>query len=269
LSPNLFVLRHVRVPEGVIIRLISNLQDSSLCAKILTMVIIATHTNADFDTFSSMIAAKKLYPNAELVITGDMEKTLKDTLAEINLPYPIRTLKDIDLNKVIRVVLVDVKSRSRIGRLADIIDNNNVEVHIYDHHPVSDKNIKDSDEIKGHYSVIKDYGSTATILTHIIKDEMFDLEPMEATLIMAGIYEDTGNLTYTTTTVKDYEAAAFLLGHGADLKKVSSFTERKPSRDEAESLSELLKSEKIYTIEGVDITIAEIDIENFSGEVSL
>lgn len=226
------------------------------------MVIIATHTNADFDTFASMVAAKKLYPNAELVITGAVEKTLKTALKTLKLPYPIRTIDEIDLSKVIRVVLVDVKNKARIGKLSRIIDNNNVEIHIYDHHPIAEG------DILGHHMVIKEYGSTATILTHIIKNEKFEISPLEATIIMTGIYEDTGNLTFPTTCVEDFEAASFLLQSGADITKAASLIEREHSRDEATSLGELLKSETVYNIEGVEITIAELDIESFSGEVS-
>jgi tRNA nucleotidyltransferase (CCA-adding enzyme) len=43
----------------------------------------------------------------------------------------------------------------------------------------------------------------------------------EATLMMLGIYEDTGNLTFPSTTVDDYRAAAWLLEQGASLKTVS------------------------------------------------
>lgn len=226
------------------------------------MIIIATHINADFDTFASMIAAKKLYPNAELVLSGDTEKTLKIALKRLKLPYPILTINDIDLSKVTRIVLVDVQNKSRIGKLADIIDSKYVETHIYDHHP---KHIGD---IKGHFEVIKNYGSTATILTHIIKNENFDLTPIEATIIMAGIYEDTGCLTYSQTCTEDFEAASFLLSSGANLTEVSKLINRETSKDEATSLAELLNSETTYNIEGIEVTIAELDIEQFSGEVA-
>jgi len=48
----------------------------------------------------------------------------------------------------------------------------------------------------------------------------------EATVLMAGIYEDTGFLTYPSTTAKDFEAAAFLLKKGADLSVVSDLLKR-------------------------------------------
>ena len=40
---------------------------------------------------------------------------------------------------------------------------------------------------------------------------------------LLGVYEDTGGLTYDTTTVRDVRAAAWLLEHGAQLNVVRRF----------------------------------------------
>ena len=40
------------------------------------MEIITTHINADFDTIASMLAAKKLYPEALLVLPGSKEESV-------------------------------------------------------------------------------------------------------------------------------------------------------------------------------------------------
>ena len=42
------------------------------------MDVITTHVNADFDAVASMLAAKKLYPNAKLAFPGSQEKGLRD-----------------------------------------------------------------------------------------------------------------------------------------------------------------------------------------------
>jgi len=42
------------------------------------MEVITTHINADFDAMASMIAAKKLYPDALLVFPGSQERTLRN-----------------------------------------------------------------------------------------------------------------------------------------------------------------------------------------------
>ncbi|MFH1124403.1 MAG: hypothetical protein V1758_12160, partial [Pseudomonadota bacterium] len=40
--------------------------------------IITTHMNADFDALASMIAAKRLYPEATLVFPGSQERNLRN-----------------------------------------------------------------------------------------------------------------------------------------------------------------------------------------------
>ena len=48
----------------------------------------------------------------------------------------------------------------------------------------------------------------------------------EADLLLMGIYEDTGSLTYATTGPRDLAAAAWLLGQGGDLAAVRAFVAR-------------------------------------------
>ncbi|MGA9754886.1 MAG: hypothetical protein WBV23_07060, partial [Desulfobaccales bacterium] len=43
-----------------------------------TLEVITTHLNADFDAMASMVAARKLYPEALLVFPGSQERNLRD-----------------------------------------------------------------------------------------------------------------------------------------------------------------------------------------------
>ncbi|MEF9475866.1 MAG: hypothetical protein L0958_04100 [Candidatus Mariimomonas ferrooxydans] len=42
------------------------------------MDVITTHVNADFDAVASMVAAKKIYPEAVLVFPGSQEKSVRN-----------------------------------------------------------------------------------------------------------------------------------------------------------------------------------------------
>src|SRR5210317_653283 len=100
------------------------------------MEVITTHLNADFDALASMVAAKKLYPEAELVFSGSQEKVLRNFLAqEFRNLYSFKRLRHIDLEKVTRLIVVDTRQPNRIGPLQDCLNNPNLELHIYDHHP--------------------------------------------------------------------------------------------------------------------------------------
>ena len=227
------------------------------------MEVITTHTNADFDTLASMIAAKKLYPGARLVFPGSLEKTLREGLEELKLPYKFERLKEIDLEAVKRLILVDVRSPARIGRFSEIAGRPGVELHIYDHHPATDT------DLKGSVEVVRPYGSTTTVLTHVIREKGLDLTAREATILMAGIYEDTGFLSYPSTTEKDFEAAAFLLSRGAELSVVSDLLRRELTPDEVALLNDFLQSETTYAVGAVDVVFAEGYLEKYSGDIAV
>ncbi|MBI5970853.1 MAG: CBS domain-containing protein [Deltaproteobacteria bacterium] len=239
------------------------------------MEVITSHTNADFDTFASMVAAKKLYPQAHLVFSGSLEKRLKNAVEAASPFYTFEKIKDIALDKVTRLILVDVRGVGRLGPFDAVAKREGVDIHIYDHHleggiaplggiaPSGDKDLKPS------VSVIKPYGSTATVLTHILKERAIVITPDEATIIMSGIYEDTGSLGFPTTTVKDYEAAGHLLSSGADLNEVSRLLRKEMTPSEVALLDEFLRSEIKYAVGGTEVLIAEGYIESHTGDISL
>ena len=100
------------------------------------MKVITTHKNADFDSLSSMVAAKKLYPDAMLVFPGSQEKTLREFLIQSTLyVYDIAKLKQISLDGVDTLILVDTRQKARIGEFARVVDDGKATIHIYDHHP--------------------------------------------------------------------------------------------------------------------------------------
>ncbi|HSO72833.1 MAG TPA: hypothetical protein VLR91_09345, partial [Thermodesulfobacteriota bacterium] len=84
---------------------------------VLTLEIITTHMNADFDGLASMVAAKKLYPNAMLVSPGSQERNLRDFFVRSSLYFlNFAKIKDINLEDVKRLILVDTRQSSRIGK---------------------------------------------------------------------------------------------------------------------------------------------------------
>ena len=226
------------------------------------MEVIACHINADFDTFASMIAAGKLYPNARLVVPGSLEKVLREAIGSMKLDVKIEKAAQVDLDKVTRLILVDIRHAARIGSLSKLTEKKGVDIHIYDHHPET------ADDIKGSVVVSHNYGSTTTILTLIIKERELVLTGDEATVLMAGIYEDTGFLSFPSTCVEDYEASSFLLTAGADLKRVSKLLKSKVSSEDIHLLDKFIEQAERHSFEGTDVMIAAASIEGYHGEVA-
>ena len=167
------------------------------------MEVIATHVNADFDAMGSMIAAKRLYPDAILVFPGSQERTLREYFVKSTVYiYDFRRLKDVDLSRVTRLILVDTRQLTRIGKFAEIVHRPGLDIHIYDHHADS------TEDVRGNLEVLKPVGATVSILTGLIRDKGIEVTPEEATIMSLGIYEDTGSFAFNSTTAEDFEAAA-------------------------------------------------------------
>lgn len=223
--------------------------------------VITTHTNADFDALASMIAASKLYPGAALVFSGSQENNLRNFfLHSMSYLFNFVKLRQIAFDEVRRLIVVDTRQRSRIGRLAELADRPDVEVHIYDHHPDS------GEDLHGQVEVIEKTGSNTAILTAILRERGIGIGPDEATVMCLGIHEDTGSFTFSSTTPKDYRAAAWLLEQGADLNSISDLLTRELTAEQVWLLNDLTRSATSETIHGVKIVFTKVVREEYFGD---
>ncbi len=228
------------------------------------MDVITTHINADFDTIGSMLAARKLYPDAVLVLPGAKEETVRGFLVQSAFyAIEMKKLRDIDFDRVTRLILVDIRNASRIGPFAELIGRPGVDVHLYDHHPDEDA------DIHGSVEVVRDVGATTTILVEILKERGIEISPDEATVMMLGIYEDTGSLSFPSTTVADYLAAAHLRACGASLETVGDVLAKDFTAEQISLLYDLIQASKAHTVHGVEVVIAEARREEYVGDLAV
>ena len=228
------------------------------------MEVITTHLNADFDSLASMVAAKKLYPDAVMAFAGSQEKNIREFFVQFShYLLDFKRQKQIPLDKVTKLILVDTRHAKRLGNFAKCLKNPGIQVHIYDHHPDA------PGDLKGDMEVIRPVGSTSTIFTQLFREKKIPLTSDEATLLSMGIYEDTGSFNYVTTTPQDFEAAGWLLEQGANLHTVSQSISRELTVKQLGLLNDLIKSAKNYTIQGIEIVVASIAIKEYMDEFAL
>lgn len=227
------------------------------------MDLITTHANADFDALASMIAARKLYPGARLVLPGSQERAVREFMSLSEDLVKIEYEKDASLENIKRLIIVETRLTGRIGRMAQLVGKKGIEVHIYDHHP------RTTDDIKAEKDVYKKTGATTTILTELIKKEDIKITPLEATIMALGIYEDTGSLTFPTTTMLDIDMVSFLVSNRADLNLVSSYLKRELSDKELKLLARLIQETEIHVINSVHVAIAATTSEEYVEDLSL
>ena len=205
-----------------------------------------------------MVAAKKLYPNARLVFPGSQEKSMRDFFLESTF-YTIETdrLRNIDVDQVERLIIVDNRHAQRLGKLSGALARPGISIHIYDHHPASEG------DIHGEQEVIEEVGATTTIMVELLKQKDLPITPLEATIYCLGIYEETGSLTFVSTTERDVQAVAYLISRGAQLNIVSDFITRELTPDQVSVLNSLMESATSYDINGVRIVMTAMAVPHF------
>jgi len=224
------------------------------------MDLITTHINADFDGLGSLVAARKLYPDSRLLLPGSQEQAVRDLMALAKDIITVEHEKECRLDDVTRLILVDTRHKRRIGVASKLIDKG-LEVHIYDHHPSM------KGDIIADRDVSEEVGATVTILADIIKRRRLRLSPLEATIMLLGIYEETGSLTYRTTTKLDVDMVSFLLSQGASLSLVSSYLNREMSEAELSLLTRLMSATNKVFVNGISVAIIELESEEYLGEL--
>jgi tRNA nucleotidyltransferase (CCA-adding enzyme) len=227
------------------------------------MDLVTTHLNADFDAFASMVAAKKLYPEAVLAFSGSQEKSVRDYFGQSEHVFEFHRPKDIPLEQITRLIVVDTRQPGRIGNFAKCLDNRGLEIHLYDHHPDA------PGDLKGQVEIIRPAGSTATIFAQLFQERQIAVSSAEATLLALAIFEDTGSFSFEGTTPEDFTAMAWLLRQGANLHAVSQFIVKELTAEQVGLLHELIKAASTYTIQGIDIVVAKIALPGYVDEFAL
>jgi len=227
------------------------------------MQVITTHINADFDSFASMIAAKKLYPEARIVFPGSQEGNLRYLMKIPEYKVRYNKPKEIDLGSIDHLILVDTRMADRIGDLAKVLDTPGLVIHIFDHHP------NHPNDIHGQVEVVRPVGATTTLFVKIFQERGIDITPHEATIMALGIYEDTGCLTFSSTTADDLHAAGYLLDRGANLNMVADLIDRGLTTGHITIMNELLNSLEIHHINGIPIHIAMASIDRYMGDIAI
>jgi nanoRNase/pAp phosphatase (c-di-AMP/oligoRNAs hydrolase) len=220
------------------------------------MQIVTTHKNTDFDALASVIAATILYPGSRPILPNNLNPNVKAFLSIHKDLLQISAVDDIDLGAVTRLIVVDVNTWERLDRMANLKDKDDLEIFLWDHH-------FNKGNISANFKCREATGATVTLLARQLRKEGKLLTPIQATLMLAGIYEDTGNLTFPATTAEDAHAAAYLLERKADLTIVGTFLRPAYGEKQKDILFKMLQNSERVRLNGHSISINIIDIEGY------
>ena len=227
------------------------------------MYLITSHLNTDFDSLASMIAVQKLYPEAVICPPGSMGRKVKDFLNHYGHQWNILKPKKVPQDQVTLMVVVDTRARSRIGTFAALAGRQDVTVHLYDHHPPT------MDDIPAQKMCYAPVGAATTMIVEQLIKSRKSISPEEATLFALGIYDDTGALTYESTTERDIMVVGRLREMGADLSRTLSRAEVSMSAADRGLLDTLAENARENYINGAKVLLTWAATEEYVEGLSL
>ncbi|MBL6995765.1 CBS domain-containing protein, partial [Desulfobacula sp.] len=160
---------------------------------------------------------------------------------------------DIILDHVKTLVVVDTHSWDRLEGMEQLKERQDLEIIVWDHH--SEGNIETCQKN------IKETGAAVTLLVKELAKQKKLITPIQATLFLMGLYEDTGNLTFASTLAEDAYAAGFLLDRKADLQILSTFLRQAYGKKQKDILFQMIQEAQRKEISGFSISIAKMKIQ--------
>jgi tRNA nucleotidyltransferase (CCA-adding enzyme) len=226
------------------------------------MDVILTHEQADFDALGSLLAAVLLENHrgdqAVLAVTPRrLNRNARTFLALYGSELPFTDPRDLPAQTVDHVLLVDTQSLITLkGMGAHTL------VRVIDHHPAR------PDPPAGWSLSVDPTGACTTLLVEGLQEQSVPLATLPATLMLLGIYEDTGSLSYSSTTPRDIHAAGYLLEQGASLPLLAKYLTPPLSVEQRHIYDRLLASAEARQVNGQSIIIAMADAGEMTDEIS-
>lgn len=221
------------------------------------MEVILTHENADFDAVASLWAAYRLFPEAVPVLPRRVNRNCRDFIDLYQLKPPFVPADELPRQRVHHAILVDTQGLTTVKGMGRW-----THVHVIDHHELNRK------LPAGWTFAGEPMGATTTLLVERMAEGNLEIEPVEATLLLLGIYEDTGNLSYDSTTARDARAAAWLIEHGADLSVADRYIHHPLSQGQHELYERLLEGLTTHEAGGHTVIVARGETDSYDEEIS-
>jgi tRNA nucleotidyltransferase (CCA-adding enzyme) len=221
------------------------------------MRVILTHEQADFDALASLLGAHLVDEGAIPVLPRKMNRNVQAFVTLYGADLPFTDPRDLPNRPIEQVTLVDTQSPVSLkGMSAETA------FHVIDHHSVRD-------DLPAEWKITsEELGATATFFVEALQEQGGAISPVQATLLLLGIYEDTGSLTYTRTTARDIRASAYLVEQGALLGVASGFLNHPLSLEQQALYDHLRAAAETQVIHGHTAIVSVGDARKMDEELS-
>ncbi len=208
------------------------------------MQIATTHKNTDFDGLASVIAATIIYPDCVGVVPKAVNRNVDQFLSTHKTAFNIILPNEIDPEQITKLIVVDTNQWRRLDRMEKLRDRSDLEIDLWDHHMTAEGSIIATWSCREHV------GATVTLFIKEMIKRGISISPLVSTVLLIGLYEDTGHLTFPSTTADDARAAAYLLENNADLNVAGFFLNPPYEETQKEILFEMMKETEKIKING-------------------
>ncbi len=221
------------------------------------MHIVCTHEQADFDALASQLGVYLLDEQAIPVLPRRLNRNVRAYVTLHSELLPFIEFQDLPQGKIEQVTLVDTQSLPSVKGTSSTTS-----IHVIDHHPL------DQAAQMATTFMVEEVGATTTLLAEELRASGYELEPTHATLLLLGVYEDTGSLSYASTTPRDVRAAAWLLEQGASLSLAADFLNHPLSNGQRMLYDRLLGGIETLDLHGLSIMLACAATDDAVEEIS-
>ncbi len=221
------------------------------------MRIAQTHEQADFDALASLLGVHLLDERVKPVLPRRLNRNVRAFLTIYGEELPFVEARDLPVEPIEMVTLVDTQSLTTLKGMSEA-----TQIHIIDHHPLRE-------DLPANWNItVSGTGANTTLFVEHIQDKDVPLTPIQATLLIMGIYEDTGSLTYYRTTPRDLRAAGYLLEQGASLQIAADYLNHPLSKAQEELYDQLRANALLQEIHGYSVMVACADAQGMDEEFS-
>lgn len=218
------------------------------------MNIIIGHSNTDLDCLASMIAAQKLYPGYDIVISGLLNPLAGNVVSFYITKLSFKGPADLKDQQIDNVVVVDTRSSMRVKEFFANISQVNGSITIFDHHPTDGCDIPGAE-----LNYVKNGANTSTMVLKLM-EKGIKLDSDEATIALTGIYADTQSFTTDSVTPEDFQAASYLISQGASMKLARFFLQPLKNDYQISYFHTLLNVIDRHVIKGHEVLVSYLDL---------
>ncbi len=221
------------------------------------MRIILTHDQADFDAVASMLGALLLDPGAIALLPRAINRNAREFINTYKSDLGYTNSHKLPSEPVEHITLVDTQSLITLKGMSGT-----TLVQVIDHHPRK-QGVDASWQVE-----ITHTGACTTLLVEKIKEKSLPVSTIQATMLLLGIYEDTGSLSYSSTSARDLCAAGYLLDQGADLQKVAEFLNPPLTASQQVLYDRIMQTLETHLVQNQTIITAMANATDINDEIS-